>query len=412
VFAGGWSLDASEAVCSDGSLPVEGILDLLARLVDKSFVIVSDGQGATRYGMLETIREYSAERLHDAGGSEGLRRRHLAHFVTLAESADIAVGGTQEPDTLKRLAEDHDNFTAALDTASQHDHEALLHLAGCLAWFWSSAGLIREGRRWLQAALDTNTGPTRRRAHGLNGLAWLAWQQRDYSTAATLLGEAIAIFDVLGDDLAAARGYNNLGAVAHSQGAPAIAIAHYEAALAVYRRHGKVRDMAISLSNLGLWKTEAGMLEDGRRELDEALELVRQLDDDMLWPQCLVNCGINAIYRNDPDSARAFYTQSLTRARQLSDSISLVLSLDGFALLAAVQGDAPTAVRLTAAVTGLRQRLQSPPSPASERRYERLIAPVGAALNPGVHAAIWQDGLAMTVEQAIAQALGPGHADQ
>jgi predicted ATPase/class 3 adenylate cyclase len=405
VFVGSWSLDAAEAVCSGDFIADCDVLDLLGRLVDKSLVVVSDGEFASRYGMLETLREYGAERLAHSGGHEAAGLRHLTYFLGAAEAADVAVGRRQEPETLRRLAEDYDNFAAALDTASRHDHEVLLRLAGSLAWLWAAGVQARDGRRWLREALALRNEPSATRAHALNGLAWLAWQGGDYSMAVTALQEAVGIYDLLGDELTSARLRNNLGAVAQHRGDFVSAIEHYESVLSVYRRHGERRDIAISLSNLGLSKTEAGMPEDGRHDLDEALSIVVEIDDKLFWPDRLLNCGINAVYRNDVAAARTFYRRSLELAREMNHPVALMSSLEGFALMAAVSEDVPEAVRLTAAVSSLRGQLHVPASAESERRHQRWLDPLREAADPELYAAAWRDGLAMTIDEAVDRAL-------
>src|SRR5581483_1556189 len=155
VFAGGWTFEAAEAVAAGGGLRAYAVLDLLAGLVDKSLVVAEERSGAARYRLLETIRQYAAERLREAGEAEGARDRHLAYFVTLAEEADPKLRGGEERATLDQLEVEHDNLRAALEWSllSTRAGDAALRLSGALAWFWWLRSYHDEGARWLERAL-------------------------------------------------------------------------------------------------------------------------------------------------------------------------------------------------------------------------------------------------------------------
>jgi predicted ATPase len=118
VFAGGWTLEAAEAVGAGGGIEENDVLDLLGRLVSKSLVTVqAERMGVVRYGMLETVRQYAWEKLEQSGEAEEVRRRHAAFFLTLAEEAETELLGPQPVPWLERLAEEHGNLRAALSWA-------------------------------------------------------------------------------------------------------------------------------------------------------------------------------------------------------------------------------------------------------------------------------------------------------
>jgi predicted ATPase len=195
VFAGGWSLDAAETVCSGNGIDVEAVLACLLHLVDKSLVLV-DGQalqvgGASevRYRLAESLRQYGAEKLSDAREETSVRERHAAWCLGLAEVDAPNLRGPIGVQRVTRLEAEHENLRAALGWSlmaevSESTRFAGLRLAAALWDFWWIHSHLSEGRRWLQAALSTGQrsgGPERRvRAQALVGAGVLAGAQREY----------------------------------------------------------------------------------------------------------------------------------------------------------------------------------------------------------------------------------------
>ena len=149
VFAGGCTLEAAESVCGDDLDVVDG----LASLTDSGLIRVEGTDEAPRFAMLETIREYAAERLEESGEVEELRRRHAAYFLGLAEEAEPNLRGSPG-DWLDRLEREHDNFRAALDRLEASGAgETALRLAAALWRFWYLKGHLAEGRQRLEGVL-------------------------------------------------------------------------------------------------------------------------------------------------------------------------------------------------------------------------------------------------------------------
>ena len=162
VFAGGWTLEAAEAVGSGGGVGEGEVLDPLSRLVDKSLVVVEEGEGGVmRYTMLEPVRQYAREKLRESGEEEAVQSRHAGFFLALAEGAEPELAGTQQEAWLKRLEREHANVRGALSWAldpadnnepREHRTELGLRLAGALGRFWAVYG-PGEGRGWLEKGL-------------------------------------------------------------------------------------------------------------------------------------------------------------------------------------------------------------------------------------------------------------------
>ncbi|WP_344950305.1 BTAD domain-containing putative transcriptional regulator [Sphaerisporangium flaviroseum] len=152
VFSGGASLEAAERVCGDEVFAGEQVLDVLTALIEKS-LLLADGQGAPRYRMLDTIREYAAHRLAEAGESEPARRAHLAYFTELAETADPHLRRAEQLEWLSTLETEHDNISAALRGAiAEGWAQEAMRLVGAVGWYWYLSGHRAEGTELSIAA--------------------------------------------------------------------------------------------------------------------------------------------------------------------------------------------------------------------------------------------------------------------
>ncbi|WP_170317060.1 BTAD domain-containing putative transcriptional regulator [Acrocarpospora corrugata] len=152
VFSGGVSLEAAERVCGDEASAGEQVLDVLTALIEKS-LLLADGEGAPRYRMLNTIREYAAHRLAEAGETEPARRAHLAYFTELAETADPHLRRAEQLEWLTTLQADHDNIGAALRGAiAEGWAQEAMRLVGAAGWYYYLSGQRTEGTELSVAA--------------------------------------------------------------------------------------------------------------------------------------------------------------------------------------------------------------------------------------------------------------------
>src|SRR5215208_7201335 len=155
VFAGGWTLEAAEAVGAGGGIEEGEVVELFLMLVDKSLVVSGAEEGGFRYGMLEPIRQYARERLDESGEAQAMERTHAEYFLALAEEAEPRLWESGDKAWFGRLEREHDNIRAALSwTLEYGEAELALRLSGALRWFWRARGYHGEGRRWLERALS------------------------------------------------------------------------------------------------------------------------------------------------------------------------------------------------------------------------------------------------------------------
>jgi predicted ATPase/DNA-binding SARP family transcriptional activator len=380
VFAGGWSLESAECVAAGDGLGEGEVLDLIARLVDKSLVLCSEQGEEIRYRMLETIRQYGRDRLQERGEAEPARDRHLDHFLALAERAAAELFGGDQGAWMDRLEAEHDNLRAALGWAQERgDAEAGLRLAGSIWRFWHVRGYPEEGRERLARLLDLSAGGSETavtvaaRAKALDGAAILAIGAGDYAAAQALYEELLAIGRERDDGEIVAAALNGLGELFSFQGRFEAALRMHEEALAVARQVGDQWAVGYALHGLGI---HAWLHEDTRaaqRMLREALELAREqrdqknvafllkhlagvalhqgeyavarsLQDESLavWRevgekrwigQCLYRLGLIALKQGEVDAARSYYEEWLACSHEPGEEWLITYSLDQGALI-------------------------------------------------------------------------------
>jgi non-specific serine/threonine protein kinase len=207
VFAGGWTLEAAEAICTGEGIAEEEVTDLLLRLVDKSLVVVKEAEeGTARYGLLETLRQYGQERLVTFGEVDLAADRHSTYYLALAERAEPELRGPAQVRWFEHLEREHDNLRAALTwclhvaAQQQGDQSAAaaesgLRLAGALWRFWFFRDHHGEGRTWLERALVRGAeAAAAARAKALCGAGALAWIPSDLERAQDMLTQAVALY--------------------------------------------------------------------------------------------------------------------------------------------------------------------------------------------------------------------------
>jgi predicted ATPase/class 3 adenylate cyclase len=412
VFAGGWTLEAAEAVCSGEGIEDWEVLDLLTSLVDKSLVVFEEleGEAGGRYRLLETLRHYAKERLRETGEEPELQGQHLKFFLALAEEAEPHLTDAEQSVWLDRLETEHENLRSALEACyaiGKAGAESGLRLCGALARFWWVRGYLSEGRVWTAEALSqaSTEERTQWRAKALNGAGLLAYSQGDFPSARSLYEQSLSIRQEIGDRWGIASSLNNLGGVAQHQGDYASAQAFYEESLAMKREIGDQWGIAASLNNLGLVAYSQGDYALAQAFHEQSLAIFREVGDRGRIALALGNLGDVAGNLGDYHAARTFHEQSLAIRREIGDRRGIAYALEGFAALASAQEQPERAARLWGAEEALREEMGAPLSPSEREEYDRKIAEARAALGEDAFSAAWMEGRAMTQEQAIEYAL-------
>jgi predicted ATPase/class 3 adenylate cyclase len=405
VFVGGWTIDSADRVCTPRELGLDAF-DALAALVDQSLVRREEAaHGEPRFLMLETIREFALERLDQEGEAPELRRLHALHFTELAEAAEPDL--TRDPEAIERVARDHDNHRAALSWAIDTGQADLGLRLGFALWrFWHQRAHLNEGRQWFDRllALPGAAARTAARAKGLTGAAGIAYWLNDYAAAESRYAEAEAIYRELGDEVGLADALYNMGTMAAIRGDMPT----------VFEKLGEGGSIGRELADDGIverFKVAEGYmafmtddLERARTLLDEGLALTEGRGDRMGIATGNHTVAQVARLQGRLDDAAVHYRRALTGLHELGDVVSLTEPLQGLAAVAIATGQTERGVRLLAANSAIREQIGGGPPPEWLRLGDPL-SDARAVLDEESYDRAWQRGLAMTLEEAVADAV-------
>jgi predicted ATPase/DNA-binding SARP family transcriptional activator len=397
VFAGSFGLEAAEDVCAEPPLRRSEAVALLGRLVDKSLVHVESGAGDRRFRLLETVRQYAAEQLEEAGEREAFERRHREWYVELAESDPTPAGDLPARDRLRHLDLERDNLRAALASAVDADPQAALRLAVALWRFWLMRGYLAEGYRWLVSSLAAAPEHTAARAGALRAACLIALRRGVHGRIREFGAESIAIFAELGDHagmfdaVEVAAAYR---AIVSDEGEIEELLGEHEALVAdgvpaarppVWAAHTRgiaawfrqdyararrqleaARERATDLigeRRAALWPLSYGLIsvepEIGYPLLlhEDTVLVARRVSGDAATAYILVN--VAAVDRVEGDFGRAgeLLEESLARFRQLSDRQGEAFALNAAGNLARSNGDFERGRTLLEGSLDLRQRI-------------------------------------------------------
>ncbi len=430
VFAGGCTLEAVENICGSGAEgQVESVvLDGLTSLVDNSLVVALSDPSTYREGeelrfaMLETVREYALERLASVGEAEEAHRRHARHYLALAEAAQLEDSewwdGAERLSRLMRLEREHDNLRAALRWAVEgREVETAARLALALWRFWMDRSHLSEGRRWIEAVLDLNgvggrTGgappalPARTEAYLLHVAGILASMHGDYDRAVALHEAGMAAYRDLDHKRGMSASLRQLGVVACAQGDYESGVRLHEQALALARELGGTWDVAFNVCALADAVRGQGDLERATTLLEESLVLFRRLENPWGIGLALASFGSVACEAGDYARASRLYEESLNLYQRAGLTFGLPIRLEGLARVAAAQGQPERAARLCGMAAALREEVGWPLPPADRPEHERTEAAARAVLGEAAFESERAKGYALSLEEAIADALG------
>jgi len=444
VFAGGWTAQAAEAVCASDQIEAADVLDLLARLVEKSLV-TPDVQGTRpRYGMLETIRQYAAEKRDEAHEGDRLRDRHLEHFRGLAESAEPNFYHPDQQAWYLQVDAELENARAALDWAETGTGvEAGLRLVLALHRYWYSRQYCREAFDWIQRLLGmtqvTIDGPLRAKAlfvsshlltffgdratarrlaeeslrlsrnleypEGVVNACWMLGSLHELEgTARPYFQESLRVAREIDYTWGAMHCLTYYGRFEMLQG-------RYEAAIAMLHDcEGEARKLGGDLDQLAdcrAYLGEIAMLQGdyvaADRLLEESMALYREAGSVFGVCTILASKGRLALQQGDQEQAIWFFRESLSLRRRFTSPRPVAAILAYLAMAQAASEQPLMAARLAAA----RMALDDGSLPAVAG-YDAAVDVIRGRLDEATFQAAWDRGQTMTMEDSIAFALGEG----
>jgi predicted ATPase/DNA-binding CsgD family transcriptional regulator len=365
VFAGGCTIETAEAVCSEDGIESSEVLDLLTRLIDKSLVLAEERDGAVRYRMLETVRQYALDRLVDSGTAETLRRRHCAVFRDIAEGAAERIGGPDQAASIDRLEREHDNLRAGLRWALENeDGQTELRLIKALNDFWYVRGYWSESLRWLEPVLARTAGvPSALRGWALNWAGQMARRLGDMPQAKALHEEAVATYRALGEMSGLADALMHLGLLEYRLSAYGRAATLLEESLSLAREVDDTQHVAFSLYLLGVVARLRGDYGRAEKLVSESLAMsespgfkarpaasdgrLRLRSSWGLPANAYDGLGLVALCQGGYERAKDLCEKALALHKQRDFKVGTMASLNSLALVASVEGDCERAAALS-----------------------------------------------------------------
>jgi predicted ATPase len=406
VFAGDFTLEAIEQVCSGDALEVAAINGLLGSLVDKSLVIATtEGSASIRFRMLETMHQFARERLAEGGEIERLSSRHSEFFVSLAEEASPHLESSGQQSSYRRLAKEIGNLRLALESTTGHEPEANLRLSTALTVLWYLLGLLQEGDSWLSRALADYPARDELRARALEAAGQISYWRDDIESASARWHECLDIYRELADRKGTAWGLRWVGEAIEWQGDLETASKYYDDALALASEAQDSSLIGGILRHLGRLAMKAGKYARARSYLEESISHFERIGDKRPINFAHGYLGLNAVESGDFAAARSHLEQALDIARTLDFTIGVATPLMYFAALAAAQSHPVRALRLAGAAEGLAASAGAAPTRLTRPVVERWLDKSRRTLGRKQAAARWAEGRAMNRERAIEYAL-------
>jgi predicted ATPase/DNA-binding SARP family transcriptional activator len=402
AFGGGCTIEAAENVCGHDLEVVNG----LASLTDKGLTRLEGSDDEPRFTMLETIREYAAERLELSEEASTLHWRHAEHFLALAEETEpklIGVGSHAE--WLDRLERDHDNFRGAMDwLEASGDSGGALRLAAALWRFWDLKGHLIEGRRRLDRALRADERPTAARAKALSGAADMALTCGDLATGGLRAEEALELNRELRDDWGIAFSLMMFAYATGQEGDWPRAQLLFDESVQRFRDVGD-EYYELRAARAHAWSVyEGGELERARELYEDILPRARAAHHEFVEAIAFAMLGDIAVDEGRVADAVALLKESQRILRELNDLLLIAAGVLRFASVLALAGRAAIAAQVLSSSAALMEELGAdPPSFAGIRR--KTLAAIHNQLDDAAFAEAWDQGRALTADEAVALAL-------
>ncbi|MGH9116901.1 MAG: BTAD domain-containing putative transcriptional regulator [Acidimicrobiales bacterium] len=447
VMTGPFGADAAAVICGDEPLAPSAVVPWLARLVDVSLV-TRDGD---RYVLLETLRQYGADRLIERGEADAVRDRHAGYYRSLVERHEPALYTAESSSALAILEAEQDQLRAALqwcfaDDANRERARVGVAIAGHLGWPWHMWGALEEGRIWLRAALRVTEHDRDRdrvlvlygaamvssaagdidraldfygrtaelaterlewalRADATSGMASARWAKGELDRAFEVQRQAVTRADEAGSLIFGAQHRALLARIHRDRGELDEAGRLLDTALSMSRRLGERMTIGLVLDNQASLAAALGDHERAARLGRESLDHYRAVPyrEGITSALRIIGGAMAAMGRYD--EAEAALSEALALGRRLGHRGSIASQLDALARIANARGAAERAALLKGASEGVRAAIQLPAPGAEAEAQAQLVKELDATLGREQAATIRARGAALALDEAVAVAL-------
>ncbi len=408
VFVGGCTLAAVAAIGNAQDDLTVDVQDGMESLLDKNLLKrEEDVAGESRFTMLEMLREYAVRCLEERGETRALGRHHAAYYLALAEAEKPAMRGPTQVGWFSRIEQEQDNIRVALRWAeANHEPTLGLRLALTLWWFWTVRGNVNEADRWLASLLGAGGTEPTLRANALYAAGQTAWARGDLPRADAYLTESLALYTEVADPLGASRALRVVANLARDRGDYAQSRQYYAQSLALLDEVGDTEDRVLLLISMGGNACGESDYETARSLYERSLKIAADLGSTQLIAVCLSNLGNVAHHEGHDDVAAERFKASLQLQRELREKFIIAECLVGLGSIARSAGQPARTVRLFAMADHLRQSSGVRLNPINRQDTDDELAEARQRLDPATFEQLWAESQAMTLEQALDDALG------
>lgn len=327
VFNGGWTLEASENVCSGDIIQKNEILDLILKLTEKS--IVNYDAVRERYVFLESIKQYGKEKLDESNETQDILSKHLNYYLELSESSEPELIRKDIHIWMEKLESDHGNFQSAIEwSVTGGDREKSVRLAGALWSFWKIRGHYSTGIRHLENILKNTDGVSESalgKAYYCRGI--LTMLNGDYEKSKLYYKESLMLRRKSQDKSGIADTLNSLGSAEYYSGNYEQALNYYEESYALRKESGNKHGIAMSLNNLGNIAYYKSDIEKARECFKESLLLNTGLGEKRGISHSLNNLGVISLEQSNYAESQKYFEESLELARSIGERSGIAYSL-------------------------------------------------------------------------------------
>jgi tetratricopeptide (TPR) repeat protein len=360
--------------------------------------------------MLETIREYAGEQLDESGEADELRRRHAEHFLALAEEAEpyLRKESEESREWLDRFDPEHDNVRAALDVLdASGECQLALRLVGAVWWFWDDRSHFVEGRRRLESALRADGRPTAARARALNGAGTLAMNAGDVAAVRPCAEEALALHRALGDAWGTAFSAHLLGHATLDEGDLQRAKPLIEESVRLFREVGDQHHNLFPTHLLAWTYFRLGDGERARALWEDNLQRARATANRNIEALSLGALADSfAVEEGRVEDALSMLTEAYRIHRDLgSPDVQTAMDLGRLARGLTLAGRAVAATRVLASAEALYEEIGARARPINAERNENTLSAIRSQLDDSAFAEAWEQGRALSPDEAVALAL-------
>jgi predicted ATPase len=410
VFAGGFTLEAAEAVCAGGVVSGAEVLATLGSLVEQSLILAeaNEEDDELRYRMLEPVRQYALEKLEEGGEAEKARRQHARYYLALAEEAELRVKGHDQVEWLDELEAENDNLRAAIGNSLEaKDFETAARFGWALRMYWLMRARQGEGRLLLEQTLGRAEDlPAQTRARALNALAVCMYGSGDARKLIAVSEESAALFRQAGDGHGAAHAPGMVGFALLQMGDLDGATRIFGEVLKDLKEQGDSWTSAHILNHMAVAPLRRDDYPRAAELARDALALTEQTGDRLATQTALQILAQAALASGERREASRYFRASLRIASELADRVNAAYCMQGLAAVAAAGDDPSRAARLLGTAEALLEAAAIPLYAwADHEMHQRAAEAARERLGDPAWTATHDEGRAMTFEEAVAYAL-------